>query len=142
MSLSIGSPGSILFLMPSMAAIMMALKAKYGLQLLSGQRNSMRLVLGFSLYMGMRIGGRAIATAINEIYRRFVTRHQPLVAVGGGIAQGAQGGGVFEDAADGVQAHLAQAGIFVAGKERAVPFPQGKVHVHAASRCPGRAAWA
>jgi hypothetical protein len=54
MSLSIGSPGWILFSIPSMAAIVMALKARYGLQDESGQRNSMRLVFGLSLYIGMR----------------------------------------------------------------------------------------
>ena len=38
----------------------MALNARYGLQLLSGQRNSMRLVLGFSLYMGMRMAAERL----------------------------------------------------------------------------------
>src|SRR4051794_30381182 len=46
--------------MPSMAAIVMALKARYGLHEESGQRNSMRLVLGFSLYMGMRIAAERL----------------------------------------------------------------------------------
>ena len=55
MSLSSGSPGSILFWMPSIAAISMAEKARYGLQLGSGQRNSSRLALGFGLYIGMRM---------------------------------------------------------------------------------------
>ena len=60
MFLSIGSPGWILFSIPSMAAMVIALKARYGLQELSGQRNSMRLVLGFSLYMGMRMAAERL----------------------------------------------------------------------------------
>ena len=54
MSLSSGSPGLILFWMPSMTAIRIAEKARYGLQLGSGQRNSIRLALGLGLYIGMR----------------------------------------------------------------------------------------
>jgi len=45
MSLSSGLPGLILFSTPSMPAISMAAKAKYGLVVGSGQRNSMRLAL-------------------------------------------------------------------------------------------------
>ncbi len=54
MSLSSGSPGSILFWIPSITAIRMAEKERYGLQLGSGQRNSSRLALGLGLYIGMR----------------------------------------------------------------------------------------
>lgn len=55
MSLSTGSPGSIFLRMPSMAAMVIAANARYGLQLESGLRNSSRRVLGFVLYMGMRM---------------------------------------------------------------------------------------
>src|SRR5580692_3563216 len=54
MSLSSGSPGSILFWIPSMPAIIMALKARYGLQLGSGKRTSMRRVFGEGPVMGIR----------------------------------------------------------------------------------------
>jgi hypothetical protein len=40
--------------MPSIAAIRMAEKARYGLQLGSGQRNSTRFAFGLGLYIGMR----------------------------------------------------------------------------------------
>src|SRR5262245_34397414 len=54
MSRSSGSPGSILFWMPSRAAIRIALKVRYGLLLGSGQRNSNRLAFGLDEYIGMR----------------------------------------------------------------------------------------
>ena len=54
MFLSTGSPGSILFLMPSIPAISIAANARYGLHDGSGQRNSARLALGLSEYIGMR----------------------------------------------------------------------------------------
>src|SRR5579885_2063519 len=54
MSLSSGSPGSILFWMPSKPAMSMAAKARYGLQEGSGGRNSTRLALGLAEYIGMR----------------------------------------------------------------------------------------
>ena len=43
-----------------MAAIVIALKAKYGLQLLSGERNSSRFVCGRSEYIGMRIAAERL----------------------------------------------------------------------------------
>ena len=55
MSLSSGCPGSILFWMPSTAAISMAEKVRYGLLLGSGQRNSSLFALGEGEYMGMRM---------------------------------------------------------------------------------------
>src|SRR5579871_3280554 len=54
MSLSIGSPGLILFCTPSRPAMSIALKARYGLQLGSGKRTSMRRVFGFGPVIGMR----------------------------------------------------------------------------------------
>src|SRR6202020_296155 len=53
-SLSTGSGGSILFLMPSMPAISIAEKARYGLADGSGTRNSIRLAFGFEPVSGMR----------------------------------------------------------------------------------------
>src|SRR5216684_54221 len=54
MSLSSGSPGLSLFIMPSIPAIIMAANARYGLAAGSGGRNSTRLALGLAEYMGMR----------------------------------------------------------------------------------------
>src|SRR5262249_57806552 len=53
-SLSTGSGGSILFLMPSMPAIIIAEKARYGLAEGSGTRNSRRLALGLAPVIGIR----------------------------------------------------------------------------------------
>src|ERR1700733_5069668 len=52
--LSAGSPGWILFWIPSRPAIIIAVKAKYGLALESGKRTSMRRALGLETH-GMRI---------------------------------------------------------------------------------------
>src|SRR5260370_1407648 len=54
MSRSSGSPGGILFWIPSRAAIRIAVKLRYGLQLGSGQRNSNRLAFGLEEYIGIR----------------------------------------------------------------------------------------
>ena len=54
-SLSMGSGGSILFLMPSRPAISIALNARYGLQVGSGVRNSSRLAAGLFENSGMRM---------------------------------------------------------------------------------------
>src|ERR1700677_5184824 len=53
-SLSRGSGGSVLFLMPSMPAISIAEKARYGLADGSGTRNSIRLAFGLVPVIGMR----------------------------------------------------------------------------------------
>ena len=53
-SLSTGSGGSILFLIPSRPAISMAANARYGLQDGSGTRNSTRLAFGFVPVIGIR----------------------------------------------------------------------------------------
>src|SRR2546429_9076871 len=55
MSRSSGSPGLILFWMPSSMAISIAGQARYPLHVGSGQRNSNRLALGLLEYIGMRI---------------------------------------------------------------------------------------
>src|SRR5438045_8831297 len=67
MSLSSGSPGSMRFSMPSRPAMSMAANARYGLQLGSGEGNSMRLALGLGEYMGMRMA----ALRLRELYARF-----------------------------------------------------------------------
>src|SRR5437588_13078255 len=54
MFLSTASPGSVLLTIPSMPAISMALKARYGLADGSGQRNSRRLAFSDREYSGMR----------------------------------------------------------------------------------------
>src|SRR5580700_8838236 len=53
-SLSAGSPGWILFWIPSRPAIIMAANAKYGFAVESGKRTSMRRALGFDT-QGIRI---------------------------------------------------------------------------------------
>ena len=54
-SLSTGAGGSILFLMPSRPAIIIAANARYGLADGSGQRNSRRLALALVPVSGMRM---------------------------------------------------------------------------------------
>ncbi len=63
MSLSRGSPGSILFRIPSRPAIIIAEKPRYGLQDGSGGRNSTRLALGLAESHRNAAGGRAVAGA-------------------------------------------------------------------------------
>src|SRR5438132_27836 len=53
--------------------MVMALNARYGLHEESGQRNSIRLVLEFSLYMGMRIA----AERLRLEYTRFTGASYP-----------------------------------------------------------------
>src|SRR5687767_11279811 len=73
MSLPTGSPGWILFSIPSIAAITIAVNARYGLHELSGQRNSSRFVFGFSLYIGIRIA----ADRLRLEYTRFTGASYP-----------------------------------------------------------------
>src|SRR4029453_9959868 len=56
-SLSTGLPGSIFFAMPSSPAMTQAAKLRYGLQVGSGVRNSIRLAPSDFGYMGMRMAG-------------------------------------------------------------------------------------
>src|SRR6267378_2138078 len=55
MSRSSGSPGLILFWMPSSMAISIAGQARYPLHVGSGHRNSRRFALGLFEYIGIRI---------------------------------------------------------------------------------------
>src|ERR1017187_221624 len=73
MSLSSGSPGSILFFTPSRPAISIAAKARYGLQEGSGGRNSTRLALGLAEYIGMR----QAALRLRREYARFTGASKP-----------------------------------------------------------------
>src|SRR5712664_3713836 len=73
MSLSSGSPGSMRFSIPSSPAISMAAKARYGLQLGSGERNSSRFALGDGEYIGMRMA----ALRLRELYARFTGASKP-----------------------------------------------------------------
>src|SRR5207248_8147869 len=73
MSLSSGSPGSIRFSMPSSPAMSMAANARYGLQLGSGERNSMRFAFGEGEYIGMRMA----ADRLRELYARLTGASNP-----------------------------------------------------------------
>src|SRR5688500_12970596 len=72
-SLSIGSGGSILFLMPSMPAIIIAENARYGLLDGSGTRNSTRLALALLPVTGMRVQ----ADRLRWEYTRFTGASKP-----------------------------------------------------------------
>src|SRR5262245_11816821 len=67
MSRSSGFPGSMRFWMPSMAAMSMAEKVKYGFELGSGQRNSNRFALGSWVYMGMRTDAERLRCDITRL---------------------------------------------------------------------------
>src|SRR5262249_30902485 len=73
MSLSSGSPGLILFWMPSRPAISMAENARYGLQLGSGVRNSRRLAFGEFEPTGMRTA----AERFRAEYARLIGASKP-----------------------------------------------------------------
>ncbi len=49
---------------------------------------------------------------------------------------------MLEQAADGVDSQVAQAGVALAGQERLVVFPERQVRVHARAVVADRAAWA
>src|SRR5215475_350251 len=73
MFLSSGSPGSILFSIPSRPAISIAAKARYGLQVGSGKRTSMRFAFGDGEYIGMRTA----AERLRDEYARFTGASKP-----------------------------------------------------------------
>src|ERR1035441_9865974 len=66
-------------------------------------------------------GGAAVARAVSQIDRRFVTRHEAFVTVRGGVANGAQGLGVFEQTAGVVKRHLAQSAVLLPGEKKGLP---------------------
>src|SRR5258705_7379113 len=73
MFLSSGSPGSSLFSIPSRPAMSIAEKARYGLQVGSGKRTSMRFAFGDGEYIGMRID----AERLRLEYARFTGASKP-----------------------------------------------------------------
>src|SRR6185437_452427 len=74
-----------------------------------------------------------IACRVGQHHRRLEARHQPLVAVGGGVGERVDRLGVLEDAADVPQRGLAQAAVQVAGEQVLAVLRQRLVHVHAAA---------
>ena len=66
--MSSGLPGSILFAMPSRPAITHAANDRYGLQVGSGVRNSMRLAPSDFEYTGMRMA----AERLRWLYTRLI----------------------------------------------------------------------
>src|SRR5207344_988209 len=70
--LSIGSPGWILFWMPSSPAISSAANARYGFAVGSGKRTSIRRPFGFDTY-GMRIA----AERLRAEYARLIGASNP-----------------------------------------------------------------
>ena len=48
-------------------------------------------------------GSRTVAAGVSQLHRCFKSRHQTLVAVGGGVGDGVQSTGVLDDAANVVQ---------------------------------------
>src|ERR1700689_4286631 len=73
MSLSSGSPGLALLWIPSRPAISIAENARYGLQLGSGKRTSIRRVLG----LGPVIGMRTLAERFRLEYARLTGASKP-----------------------------------------------------------------
>src|SRR6266851_1835791 len=73
MSLSSGWPGSSLRWIPSSPAISMAENARYGLQVGSGKRTSIRLALGDGEYIGMRTA----AERLRLEYARLIGASKP-----------------------------------------------------------------
>src|SRR5271166_5056173 len=73
MSLSSGSPGLALLWIPSRPAMSIAEKARYGLQLGSGKRTSMRRVFGLGPVMGMR----TLAERLRLEYARLTGASKP-----------------------------------------------------------------
>src|SRR5579864_5155206 len=73
MSLSSGSPGSILLSTPSRPAISIAANARYGLHDGSGGRNSTRFAFGLAEYIGMRTA----ALRLRREYARFTGASNP-----------------------------------------------------------------
>src|SRR5579864_4140392 len=73
MSLSSGCPGSSRRWMPSSPAIIIAEKARYGLQVGSGKRTSIRFALGDGEYIGIRTA----AERLRLEYARLIGASKP-----------------------------------------------------------------
>ena len=72
MSLSIGSPGWILFCTPSSPAISIAVNARYGFAVGSGKRTSTRRAFGLDTY-----GIRQAAERLRAEYARLIGASKP-----------------------------------------------------------------
>src|SRR5690349_5531342 len=70
--LSTGSPGWILFWMPSMPAIIIAVNARYGLLVGSGKRTSIRRAFGL-----VTSGMRTAAERLRAEYARLIGASKP-----------------------------------------------------------------
>src|SRR5207249_9082340 len=90
---------------------------------------------GFGIFTVGRYadGGTTITRAVGQVDRRFVTRHQPLVAIGRRAAKRAERMSVLEQAANVIERHLAQTRVFVARKQWFAFLPQTLMGVHAAA---------
>ena len=109
MSLSSGSPGSILFWMPSRPAIIIAANARYGLHVGSGKRTSMRRVLRRRDARHRDADRRrAVAARVGEVDRRLEARHETAVAVRRRVRERGERLGVLDDAADVAEADVAR----------------------------------
>lgn len=75
--------------------------------------------------------GGAVAGGVGEDDGCLESRDEAFVGIIGGIGEGAEGGGVFEDAADVVQAEVTEAGVAIAGHDGGIAFPEGGVDMHA-----------
>ena len=133
MSLSSGSPGSIL--------LMHAVQAghHHGGESEIRIRGRIRRAELHALGLGTRRVHRnpasrgTVAPRIRQVHRSFVARHQPLVAIGGGCDDRRERAGVLQQTADIVQRHRAQAGISIAGEQRLAALPDALVCMHAAA---------
>ena len=142
MSLSSGSPGWILFWIPSNAAIISAEKAKYGFALGVGAAELDALGLRARAVHRDPARGRAVALRVGQVARCLEPGHKPLVAVGGGVAERQDRRGVLQDAADGEQGVVAEARVAVAGKQGLAVLPQRDVGVHPRAVVGKKPAWA
>ena len=85
---------------------------------------------------------RAVAAAVGDLGRRLEAGDQPLVAVGGRIGEGAEGRGVLDQAADGVDAQVAT-GPRIPGRPGAAGrLSRASGECACPSRCRRRGAWA
>src|SRR5690606_31384330 len=75
-------------------------------------------------------GGTAVARRVGEHDRRFKTRDQTLVGVGGRVGEGVQRLAVLDDTADEVQGGFGQTGIAFARKGILTVLADRYVHVH------------
>ena len=85
---------------------------------------------------------RAVSAAVDEIDRGLVAGNETLVAVGRRVAEGAEGGGVFENSADGVKTQLRSGRRIYFRQREACRLSTGRSGRACRSRCPETGAWA